>query len=89
MRGIFFESNHAESAAARLRQDGWSAEVVAERLAGEDDDESHPYAVLTDAPELILDLLVDEYDGWLDLEEPAARQPPLDLPSTPRHRRPD
>ncbi len=84
MRGIFFESADAESAAARLRHDGWTAQVVPEPLAGEDDDEAHPYAVLSDAPEMVLDLVVDEYDGWLDVEEVTPRRPPLDLPPAPQ-----
>ena len=65
---------------ARLASAGYEAHVERERLAGEDDDEDHPWAVLTDAPELVLELLVDEYDGWLDVPEeppahPAARPP--------------
>ena len=51
---------------ARLRAAGYDAQVERERLAGEDDDEDHPWAVLTDAPELELELLVEQYDGWLD-----------------------
>lgn len=70
MRGIFFEEQHARAVAAVLVADGYSAEVVRERLAGEDDDLDHPWAVLTDAPEPALELLVDRYDGWLDLEGP-------------------
>ena len=50
-------------------RDGYAARVVRERLAGEDDDEDHPWAVLTDAPEMVLELLVDEYDGWLDPDD--------------------
>ena len=62
-------------------------EVVRERLQGEDDDEDHPWAVLTDAPALIAEVLVDEHDGWLDeeQEQPAPRAgSPLDLPTAPR-----
>jgi hypothetical protein len=46
--------------------------------------------VLTDAPEPLLELLVEEYDGWLDVEDtgPAAATPPVvpppDLPDAPR-----
>jgi hypothetical protein len=65
--------------------------VVRERLAGEDDDEDHPWAVLTDAPAIVFELFVDEYDGWLDADEDAgpggsggpAATPP-DLPTAPR-----
>ena len=91
VRGIFFDEDHARAVARRLTAEGYDAAVVRERLAGEDDDEDHPWAVLTDAPEMVLDLLVDEYDGWLDPDDgagagPGAARvpgapPPLDLPS--------
>lgn len=84
MRGIFFEEDHARAAVSRLRADGYDARVVRERLSGEDDDEDHPWAVLTDAPEIALDLLVEEYDGWLDADEPPPATPPLDLPAAPK-----
>ena len=48
MRGIFFDEEHARAAAARLAADGWQAGVQRERLAGEDDDEDHPWAVVGD-----------------------------------------
>ena len=45
--------------------------------------------MVTDAPEIALDLLVERYDGWLDLGESTRRPPPLDLPTAPkRHHRP-
>lgn len=85
MRGIFFSEEDARGVAARLRSAGYDAEVLRERLAGEDDDEDHPWAVLTDAPELVLDTLVDEFDGWLDVEEgPVAPVIPLRLPRAPK-----
>ena len=85
MRGIFFGEDDARAVAARLRTAGYDAEVLQERLAGEDDDEDHPWAVLTDAPELVLDALVDEFDGWLDVEEePVAPVIPLRLPLAPK-----
>ena len=87
MRAIFFDEDDARAVAARLRSDGFEASVARERLAGEDDDEDHPWAVLSDAPELMVEMLVDEYDGWLDAEDeaPAAPPlPPLDLPAAPR-----
>ncbi|WP_182524125.1 (deoxy)nucleoside triphosphate pyrophosphohydrolase [Nocardioides dongkuii] len=88
-RAIFFDEDDAHAAAARLGADGWVAEVERERLAGEDDDEDHPWAVLSDAPEMVLELLVDELDGWLDQEPhvpspPAAAPPPAPLPTQPR-----
>jgi 8-oxo-dGTP diphosphatase len=85
VRGIFFDEDDARAAVARLQADGYAASMARERLAGEDDDEDHPWAVTTDAPELVLDLLVDTYDGWLEVDDvvhpgPAA---PLDLPTSP------
>ncbi len=98
MRGIFFDEDDARAVVARLVSSGFDASLARERLAGEDDDEDHPWAVLTDAPELVLDLLVDEYDGWLDHDDapgpgplaPRAADttapplPPVDLPTAPR-----
>jgi hypothetical protein len=69
VRGIFFDEDDARAAALSLSRGGFAAEVQRERLAGEDDDEDHPWAVLTDAPEVVLELLVESYDGWLDSEE--------------------
>jgi hypothetical protein len=95
VRGIFFDEDHARAVVERLLREGYAAELTRERLAGEDDDEDHPWAVVSDAPEPVLDVLVDEYDGWLDADEgldeldgggPAA---PLPLPVEPRRvRRP-
>lgn len=90
LRAIVFDEDDAAAVAARLRSDGYDAWVERERLAGEDDDEDHPWAVLSDAPEVVLEVLVDEHDGWLDREhgdpggswQPAAT--PLDLPTQPR-----
>ena len=86
-RAVFFEEDDALAVASRLAADGFTAAVVRERLAGEDDDEDHPWAVLSDAPEVVLELLVERYDGWLDVpESPASPAPPLDLPRAPRRR---
>ncbi len=86
-RVIVFDEDDARAVEQRLRDDGFDAEVVRERLQGEDDDEDHPWAVLTDAPSLVADVLADEFDGWLD-EEPEQPAPrvgsPLDLPTAPR-----
>ncbi|WP_295658745.1 hypothetical protein [uncultured Nocardioides sp.] len=85
MRGIFFDEDDARAVVARLAGDGFRATSVRERLAGEDDDEDHPWAVLTDAPGFVLELLVDEYDGWLDADDEAPSPVvPLDLPAAPR-----
>jgi len=85
VRGIFFDEADARAAVARLQADGYDATMARERLAGEDDDEGHPWAVTTDAPELVLDLLVDTYDGWLDTEDvdDTPPTPPLNLPTGP------
>ena len=86
-RIIVFEAEHAEAIEQRLRHDGFDAEVLRERLHGEDDDEDHPWAVLTDAPAFVAEVLTDEFDGWLD-EDPEQDRPtqgsPLDLPTAPR-----
>jgi len=90
VRAIFFDEDDAAAVVARLVRDGFEAHVERERLAGEDDDEDHPWAVLSDAPELVLEVLVDEFDGWLDHDDeapdaqapaPALRLPPLRDPA--------
>jgi hypothetical protein len=91
VRGIFYGEDHARMVVARLVRDGYDATVERERLAGEDDDEDHPWAVLTDAPAIVLELLVEQYDGWLDEEDAAAPDPlvrpslpPVELPTAPK-----
>ena len=90
MRGIFFDEDDARSVVARLRADGFEATVRRERLSGEDDDEDHPWAVVTDAPGIVLEILVDQHDGWLDDDAPTPATPPAaaPLPDAPkRHHR--
>ena len=91
VRAIFFDEDDAQAVVARLRADGFEARVERERLAGEDDDEDHPWAVVSDAPAFMLEVLVDTHDGWLDEgEEQPSPTPPLDLPTAPRRvKRPD
>jgi 8-oxo-dGTP diphosphatase len=84
LRAVFFDEASAEAVLARLVSDGFDAHVVRERLHGEDDEEDHPWAVLTDAPPIVVELLVDHYDGWLDEGEPPPPPQPLDLPAAPR-----
>ena len=86
MRGIFFDEDDARAVLAELRRSGWAAELVRERLSGEDDDEDQPWAVVTDAPEPVLDVLVDTHDGWLDVDDPVPGPvlPPLVLPQAPK-----
>lgn len=87
VRGIVFEEAAAEAIAAELRAGGYAAAITRERLAGEDDDEAHPWAVVTDAPAFMMEVLIDRYDGWLDVVEPAPPTlPPLTLPTAPRLR---
>ncbi len=90
LRAVFYEEDDAHAVAARLTHDGFDAHVERERLAGEDDDEDHPWAVVTDAPDFLVDVLVEQHDGWLDHlggEAPGIDvppPPPLDLPAAPR-----
>lgn len=88
LRAVFFEEDDARAVADRLVRDGFDAEVSVDRLAGEDDDEDHPWVVVTDAPELVLEVLADAHDGWLDHdggeEQPPVPPAPLDLPDAPR-----
>jgi hypothetical protein len=86
-RATFWEEDDARAVAARLGEAGWSAEVVLERFAGDDDDEDHQWSVLTDAPSAVAGPLVEEHDGWLDDpgdEGPPVAPRPLDLPRAPR-----
>jgi hypothetical protein len=89
VRGIFFDEDDARAAALALTRGGFEAHVVRERLAGEDDDADHPWAVVTDAPAIQLEMLVETYDGWLDTDDGGsavgelARQPPP-LPDQPK-----
>jgi hypothetical protein len=85
VRAIFFDEDDAAAVVARLRADGFEARAERERLAGEDDDEDHPWAVITDAPAFMLEVLVDTHEGWLDEEDEQVQAlPPLDLPAAPR-----
>lgn len=89
MRAIFFDEDDAQAVVARLRADGFEARVERERLAGEDDDEDNPWAVVSDAPAFMLEVLVDTHDGWLDdgedrAEEQAEVPQPVALPTAPR-----
>lgn len=93
VRGVFFDHAAADAAGERLRRDGYDAQLARERFAGEDDDEDHAWAVVTDAPVAVLERLVEEYQGWLDgggsrgsmrphVDERGT--PPLELPTSPR-----
>jgi hypothetical protein len=86
IRGIVFDEDSARAVQRRLVADGYAATLTRERYAGEDDDEDHAWAVVTDAPAVALDLLLDAHDGWL--EDAAGQEPaaPLELPDAPRRR---
>ncbi len=84
MRAIFFDGDDARRAVRRLVAGGFHASAERERLAGEDDDEGHPWAVVSDAPDFMVELLVEELDGWLDREVTETGLPPLDLPAAPK-----
>ena len=84
VRAIFFDEADARAVVVRLLADGFEARAERERLAGEDDDEGHPWAVVTDAPDFMVELMIDEYDGWLDTGPEAPSLPPLVLPTAPK-----
>lgn len=89
-RAVFHDDDIAREVADRLLAQGFAADVRREPFAGEDDDEDHPWAVVTDAPVIMLELIAEEYDGWVDFDEdPATRPAPLDLPGMPRRRHRD
>ena len=82
-RAVLFEEDDARAVARRLIGDGFTARVERERLAGEDDDEDHPWAVLSDAPACLVEALVDEHDGWWEEEGTAGALPPPAAPPLP------
>lgn len=83
MRAVFDDEDDALAVAARLQGDGFTATVGRARFAGEDDDEDQPWQVETDAPEVMLEILVEQRDGWVEHVTPAPSAP-LDLPAAPR-----
>ena len=87
-----YDEEDARRAADRLRAGGFGVEVVRGRFAGEDDDEDQPWVVSTDAPFALLEIAVEEYDGWVEDDvassppgSPSAPPlpPPLSLPTVP------
>lgn len=85
VRGIVFDEDDAQQVAAEITLAGYRADIIRERLAGEDDDADQPWAVVTDAPTILVELALDRVDGWLELPEPPRPPlPPLDLPTGPR-----
>ena len=84
VRAVFWEADAATLVAASLRRNGFEATLGRDRFAGEDDDEDHPWVVVTDAPAVMVELLCEEHDGWVDQPEPPPAAAPLDLPAAPR-----
>jgi hypothetical protein len=87
VRGIFFDEDAAREVERRLVTEGYEADLTREPFAGEDDDEDHAWAVSSDAPAIVLELLVDQYDGWFDDVSDEAASPftaPAPLPSAPK-----
>jgi hypothetical protein len=81
----FFERDDAEEVARRLRADGQPAQVRRDRFHGEDDDEDHPWTVVTEpSAGSLLEELTDRYDGWLAPAETDAATAPLPLPEAPK-----
>ena len=91
-RGVFDDRDTAEEVVALLRAEGYDAWSEREAFAGEDDDEDHAWAVVTEAPDVRLEILTEEHEGWFDVTEPATvTEPaprtgpaPMDLPGGPR-----
>jgi hypothetical protein len=84
-RAMFWEEDAARAAADRVEELGFDADVTRERFAGEDDDEDHPWVLLSEGPATLLEDLVEEHEGWLDEEAGDVRPPcPLPLPDAPR-----
>lgn len=82
---MFWAEDDAHAVAARLSGNGFDAAVVRAAFAGEDDDEDHPWAVTTNAPAVMLELLAEERDGWVDHDEPQHDAPVrIELPTAPR-----
>ncbi|MGA9746115.1 MAG: hypothetical protein WBQ50_01540 [Nocardioides sp.] len=88
MRATFHERDDAEAVRSRLLRDGFDASLGRDRFAGEDDDEDHAWAVHSDAPAIVLELLAEEHDGWVDHEQESPAPAPLALPDGPIRREP-
>ena len=84
-RAVFFDEEHARAATARLVRDGFEASCERQRFAGEDDDEDHPWVVLSDAP--VVDARAarraSTTAGWSPTSH-RRRRTPLVLPAAPR-----
>ena len=89
-RAVFGDEAIARTVAAKLAEKGFDVDLRREPFAGEDDDEAHAWALSTDAPVIMLELLAEEYDGWVDFDEDTTTtMEPLDLPGMPQRRHRD
>lgn len=88
VRVLFAAEDRARASAERLLRGGFEASLQRQPFAGEDDDEDHAWALVTDAPDPMVELLAEEYEGWVEHDLPPAAHPhrPLDLPLAPRRR---
>lgn len=86
VRVLFGDAADAHAVAARLRSDGFDVDVEKEHFAGEDDDEDPAWVVSTDAPTIVVELLAEEHDGWMDADQSSDRAAPApwELPDGPR-----
>lgn len=76
----FWEREDADAVAELL--DG---QVRRGRFHGEDDDEDHPWVVVTATDRAVLEQVAGAHDGWLEApaDEPTPATPPP-LPTEPR-----
>lgn len=89
IRVLVDSEESAELIAARLRGDGFEATIGRQAFAGEDDDEDHAWVLTTDAPPVMVELIADDHDGWVEYDDPHPGPAPIDLPGMPkRHHRP-
>ncbi|GAC1382354.1 MAG: hypothetical protein NVSMB48_12510 [Marmoricola sp.] len=82
---VLFDEGDARAVIRALSANGFATRLDRLPFAGEDDDEDQPWAVWTDAPQVMLELAADEFDGWVAYEDSAPRAP-LDLPDAPKRR---
>jgi len=81
--GYFFDEDLARLVAGQLRAGGFEATVQRGRFAGEDDDEDQPWVLDTDAPDLVVEIAVEEAGGWVEYEHPGSASTLPDPPPLP------